>query len=140
MHGPMVRTFAAIILTAALSGCGSTATPVAETTPAPADRVFAFQSQPDGDFGTLVVTRDRGLQGSAMGVTVTVNGTRAALLRTGERVTLYVPAGESVVSASVMKAEKSTEINFRRGQTRVYRISIDAAAGINFGPSNIPTN
>jgi hypothetical protein len=128
-------------LAAALVACGTTPTPVSQTHPAPVERVFAYSAQPAGEYGTLIVTRDSGLFGSAMGIDLIVNGTKAATLRQGERVTLFLPANEDmVISASVMRSTKTIETIFKPGQTRTYRMSLDAASALDFGAANLVTN
>jgi hypothetical protein len=134
------RLATVVALLAALAACGTTPTPVADTRPAPAERVFAFATQPAGEYGTLVVTRDRGLSGSAAGIDLIINGTRAATLRQGERVTLYVPAGEEItVTAQVLRQTQTVETTFKPGQTRTYRMSFDPVNNLNFGAANLVT-
>jgi hypothetical protein len=136
------RVAIAATLAATLAACGTTPTPVSDTRPAPAERVTAFATQPaTGDYGTLIVTRDRGLSGSAAGIDLIVNGTKAATLRQGERVTLYVPAGEDlIVTAQVLRQTKTIETTFKPGQTRTYRMSFDPVNNLNFGAANLATN
>jgi hypothetical protein len=43
---------------------------------------------------------------------------------------------DMVISASVMRSTRTVETTFKPGQTRTYRISLDAAGALNFGAVN----
>ncbi|BCZ80306.1 hypothetical protein [Paraburkholderia terrae] len=103
----------------------STPVTAANTQPVPQDRLYTSQA---GDFGTVTVTRDSGFTGGGVAVTVTasIDGTPAAAVRTGERATLYVPAGEHIISAKApMNTRKDRELVVKAAQIKAYRISID---------------
>ena len=122
----MVAALAGAVM---LAGC-STPVTSSDAKPVPAERVFGYQAKPQGvDFGTVVITRDTGFVGGGVAVTVSIDGKQAAALRTGERVTLYVPAGEHILSDSqVANTRHDHELIVKAGQVKFYRISVDAAS------------
>lgn len=89
-----------LVATIALAGCATRQISADQAQPVPTDRVFAFNTAGDGASGQLVVTRDVGAVGGACPLALYIDGTLAAHLRRGESVTLTVPAGSRIVSAS----------------------------------------
>lgn len=109
--------------------------PVSEqsATPVPAQRVYAFATEPQSEHGTLIVTRDSGTHAFVESFTVSINGTEAARFRPGERIALYIPTGDNIVAVNSNFGEsESREINIKPGQVKHYRISYDTA--VRFGP------
>jgi len=86
------------ILLLALAGCATTPVPISEATPVPAARHLAFKS-PGVGTAPVVIRRDSGFQASACATQVFVNGALAAYIRSGEIVTLHVPAGAVIFGA-----------------------------------------
>ena len=129
----MVAAMAGVVM---LAGC-STPVTSSDAKPVPADRIFGYQVKPQGvDFGTLVITRDTGFVGGGVAVTVSIDGKQAAALRTGERVTLYVPAGEHILSdVQVANTRHDHELIVKAGELKFYRISIDSAATTRLTPT-----
>lgn len=128
----MKRTLmSAVVMAGAvmLAGC-STPVTSSDAKPVPAERVFGYQVKPQGvDYGTLVITRDTGFVSGGVAVTVSIDGKQAAALRTGERITLYVPAGEHIMSDSqVANTRHDHELIVKAGQVKFYRISVDASS------------
>ncbi|MFM0265605.1 hypothetical protein [Paraburkholderia sediminicola] len=127
----------ALVVPLLLSACATSPTPASEAKAVPTERVLAFQTQPGGESGTLIVSRDTGFFGGGISITIAVNGTKAAILKTGESVTLYLPAGESIVSASYWTGDlKEREVTLRPGQTKRYRVSFDGANSMDLSPTN----
>jgi len=89
-----MKVLVSIALVCALAGCNTVPVSFSNATPAPADRVLAFQTPPRGPSGTIVVTRDRGFNGSPCYYALFINGTLAARLATSETATFYVPPGD----------------------------------------------
>lgn len=89
-----------LVATIVLAGCATRQISADQAQPVPTDRVFAFNAVGDGASGQLVVTRDVGAVGGACPLALYIDGTLAAHLRRGESVTLTVPAGSRIVSAS----------------------------------------
>lgn len=88
----MMKGILLLAAAALLGGCATT--PPTNAVAAPADRVFAFQAPADA---VAIVVRDEGFVASGCGVGVTVDGTRAAFLAAGEKVTLHVTAGDHIL-------------------------------------------
>jgi hypothetical protein len=65
----------------------------------PPERVLAFQSKPEGPSGKLTIIRDTGFVGGGCYYTISINGTLAARLDTGEKSTFFVPVGEVLLRA-----------------------------------------
>lgn len=127
--------FIALCLT--LCGCATTPIPASTAKQVPDSRLLAFKAQPSGQFGTLVVTRDEGLLGSACFYAVSVNGVTAARLDVGEKATLFVEPGELVLRAGrdpqgkgVCSGDKDNwtqrETLLRANETKYFRLSLDA--------------
>ena len=77
----------------ATSGCATSAISPDKASPVPSSRVFAFQNSNEHN-PVLTVVRDTGMLGSGCFYGLYVNGERAALLNTGERVDLHLKPGE----------------------------------------------
>lgn len=88
-----MRTFIGAFAVACLAGCSSNAISIGQTTPAPTDDVYAFQSRLTGPSGQVTVMREGGAYGAACDVVVYVDGKRAAKLGTSERATFNLPVG-----------------------------------------------
>ncbi len=86
--------FVVPILILVLTGCATTPVPWNEATLAPSERVLAFQDKLPNTTSTIVITRDTGFAGSGCYKAVSINGTLAARLDTGEMAQFYVEPGE----------------------------------------------
>lgn len=95
---PRFSPVAAILLL--LAGCATRPMATSEASPVPDDRLVstAFQ-RPSAGTGQLLVKRDGGLMGSACSTRIFVDGDPVADIRQGEKLQLYVPIGEHIVSA-----------------------------------------
>lgn len=84
----------------AIVGCATTPVPDSATSSVPTDRLYApAMARPVTGGGSINVRRDSGLMGSACSTRVWINGQPAADLRTSERITIHVEAGDHIVSA-----------------------------------------
>ena len=125
----------AALACAVLAGCATSAVPVADAVPVPADRVLAFRSPSDGK-ATLVVIRDRGFAGSACFSSFAVNGVLAARIGPSERVELIVPAGELLLRVgrdpqgsglcAMNEQWVQRETILRPGERKTFRLSLSA--------------
>jgi len=84
------------------------------------------------------------LSGCYLGVFI--NHQLAAKVGTGEKVTMYVPAGRWVMSAKSVgaglcgtgladRAERSVALVVERGDAQTYRLGADGQGTINLGPN-----
>ncbi len=78
---------------ALLAGCASSAISVGQAKPVPSDELYAYQTKPAGQSGTLTVVRDSGFVGSGCDAVVYINGVKAAKIGTGQRATFFLPPG-----------------------------------------------
>lgn len=125
---------------AMLVGCASTAISVRDAKPVPVDEVYAFQSRPSGDSGTITVVRDSGAVGSGCDIVVYVDGRKAAKIGTGQRATFYLPPGSPNIGAGLVgsglcagAAIRTIAATVQPGKESLYRISGDIG-GFYIGP------
>lgn len=84
----------------ALAGCATSPVSTAAAAPVPASRLLAPAAfKPGPDTVALTVKRDSGMQGGGCNVRVFVDGVAIADLSTSEKVVVYVPYGDHIVSA-----------------------------------------
>jgi hypothetical protein len=126
-----------ILIPLLLSGCATTPIPLTEAKPAPSDRLLAYQDKNAETTSTLVVTRDGGFLGGGCYYAVSINGTLAARLDTGETSRFYLVPGEVVIRAGRDPQGKGMcslgqdewterESILRQHETKLFRLSIDA--------------
>lgn len=82
-----------------LSGCATTPLPSSQATPAPAERVLAFQEKSPANNASLVLTRDEGFLGSGCYYALWINGKLSARFATGETAVFFIEPGEHVLRA-----------------------------------------
>ncbi|MGV8921277.1 MAG: hypothetical protein ACOH2R_26460 [Pseudomonas sp.] len=120
-----------------LMGCATTPMPITEAEQAPAARLLSFQSKPDGQSGTLVITRDAGFLGAGCYYAVSINGTLAARLDVGEKSAFFLAPGEVLLRAGrdpqgnalcALGQDEWTqrETLIRNNEVKLFRLSIDA--------------
>ena len=84
----------------AIVGCATTPVPDSAASAVPQDRLYApALARPVTGGGSINVRRDSGLMGSACSTRVWIDGQPAADLRSSERITIHVEAGDHIVSA-----------------------------------------
>lgn len=88
-----MRVLVGAVAIALLAGCSSNAITVQQAKQAPKDKVYAFQTQLAGAYGTITVLRDGGINASACDFVVYVDGKKAAKLGSGQKATFYVKPG-----------------------------------------------
>ena len=111
-----------------LAGCAATP-PGASAVPVPGERVMAYGTKPQGvDFGTVVITRDSSFFGHGLVMKFAIDGKPVAEVRSGERITLFVPSGEHVFSAQLgVNPRKDVEAIIKPGVTRYYRLTMHSS-------------
>ncbi len=85
-----------------LIGCASTPTPTDSALPVPSERVLEAGKRflnPAPQTGKVIVKRDTGVVGSACNTKIYVDGQAVAELDVAEKVTLFLPAGDHILSA-----------------------------------------
>jgi hypothetical protein len=125
-----MRHFSIILAIAAVSVSGCATSPVSSSSApdVPPQRIInSSLTTPFQGAALLVVTRDRGLMGSACNSRVFIDGQPIADLAPGERVVAYVLEGEHVVGATATGicggGTAETGAAVKAGQSKAYRIS-----------------
>jgi hypothetical protein len=95
-----MRMFA-VLLTLGLAACATSPITVNQASPVPSARILAPQLLSAAQYtGPLIIKRDSGFMGSACTVRVFIGATPVADLEPAEKIELFVPLGEHVVTAS----------------------------------------
>lgn len=125
---------------ALLAGCASSAISVGQAEPVPGDELYAYQTRPVGESGTVTVVRDAGFVGSGCDVVVYIDGVKAAKIGTGQRATFFLPVGNPNIGVGFAGrglcmgvAIRSITGNVMSGGESLYSISGDMN-GIYLGP------
>ena len=143
----MLKTTAAAVLVALLTGCSTSAVSFDQAKPVPGDRVMAYGKKPAGPYGTIQVSRDTGFVGGGCFVAIHVDGRPVARIDTGEAVSLFVPAGDHLVGlgadergsglCSFSGSLKEQSATLKAGQVKRFRIGGDTNVGLDIRPSSI---
>jgi|TARA_R100001039_G_C1778178_1_gene66196 hypothetical protein len=96
----MTRTLITTVLMLTITGCSTTPISSLDADPVPPERIYAHNQPLQEEHGTLTLTRDSGLLGSACGIIVKINGVLTAKLDPAETVSLDLTPGTYIVSAS----------------------------------------
>lgn len=137
-----LRIFHSTALIALLTvGCATTPVPTDEATPVPLDRVTARSLlEPRPGTAALTIKRDQGLSSSACRTRVYIDGTPAAEIGTGERVTFHLTIGAHMVAimAAGICAGGLTEatVAIEQGRPLVYRISYGSSGDFKLQPTS----
>ncbi len=94
----MLNLLKVTTLSVLLTGCATTPVSLSEAIPIPADRQLLFGSA-SASTSPVIITRDVGILGTGCATRVTVDGKLAALIRSGEKLTLNLPSSTVVVGA-----------------------------------------
>lgn len=140
----MRKLLFAFASTAFLFGCASSPVPLSDAKPAPADRVFLFQS-PAINSAEITIVRDGGVVGSACLITAYINGQRVANLESKEKAVFYVHPGELMLGAAFEgaglcnsgKLRQEREVVIKKMQKKVFRIYTGADAELDIKPSSL---
>jgi hypothetical protein len=85
---------------AALVGCATTPVPTSSARDVPSERVLnASLLVGKNGLGQVIVKRDEGLNTSPCATRIFANGMPVAEIRTGEKVSFYLPEGEQMLAA-----------------------------------------
>lgn len=144
-----MKTLNLIFAILLLTSCASSPVLLSNATPAPSERLLAFQEVIQGPSGTLVVTRDKGFQGSACYFGFFINDVLAARLGPSETGIFYLPSGELVLRSGYdpvgrpfcnMRNDEWTqrETILREGEIKYFRMSIDASNKFDIQRSDPP--
>jgi hypothetical protein len=109
-----------------------------EATAVPAQEHFLFK-QPSDRSTPLVLRRDSGLMQSACSSRFYVNGSHAANISSGERVTLHVPSGDVILGAQqggiCAGGLVEIQVKLSPGSPAHYRIGFDHNGSLGLFPT-----
>lgn len=120
-----------------LSGCATS--PIGSASASPGHKLPNEWQLPGVNTGKLIVTRDSGFMGAACSQRIYVDGTPIADLRSGQSVTVYLPAGKHV--AGVMSGgmcgggSSSAQMLMASGGTELFRVASGQSGDIKIEPS-----
>lgn len=144
-----MKTLNLIFAILLLTSCASSPVPLNNATLAPSERLLAFQEVIQGPSGTLVLTRDKGLAGSACYSGFFINDVLAARLSPSETGRFYLPPGELVLRSGLDPRGKGLcgvrhdewtqrETILREGEIKYFRMSIDVNGKFDIQRSDPP--
>jgi hypothetical protein len=91
----------AMIVGISIFGCASQPISNQQARPVPLERILdSTFLKPAPNSGEIVVKRDSGLIGSACSTRIFLNGKPVADIRPSEKIVMYLPEGEHIVSAN----------------------------------------
>lgn len=135
-----MRILLGALVVALLAGCSSNPISLTYAKQAPRDEVYAFQSNPAGSYGQIIVLRDGGINASGCDFVVYVDGKKAAKLGSGEKASFLVSPGSynlgvglAGVGLCAGQAIRTISINVTDKKDSIFRLSSDMT-GITVGP------
>ncbi|MGY2199018.1 hypothetical protein [Pseudomonas gingeri] len=135
-----MRILIAAAVVAVLAGCSSNPIKVQDAKQAPADEIYAFQTKPSANFGTITVVRDGGVNGSGCDFVIYIDGKRAAKLGSGQKASFFVYPGPLNIGAGLAgaglctgQAIRTIAANATVGNEAIFRVSSDMT-GLYLGP------
>ncbi|MGP0910339.1 hypothetical protein [Serratia sp. CY81593] len=140
----MMKKIVFVAAIAFLSGCATQAVLPNQAKLTPQERIFKHQS-PINDGAKLIIVRDSGMLGAGCFAGVYIDGVRSASLNPGERVDLYLPAGEHNIAMKgegkvcfADEAPVGRDIMLRKNQTKAVRLFSDPSGNLDVKP--LPLN
>jgi hypothetical protein len=135
-----IRSIIATTTVTFLAGCAVEATPIPfdEAKPVPSERVYLYQVPEGAATNSVEIKRDVGLPSAMCAANLLVNGKLAATLETGEKVTLYLPAGRAFLGATPRSCGShlsEAQVNVVPGQAQRFRITASSSGEISITPT-----
>lgn len=136
----MKRYLVATLIAIAMAGCATEPVPTATTTLVPSERVLSTVDAHAGPgTGLVMIKRDAGYLGSRCELRVLANARPLALLMPSERIEVYLPAGDYVLSVDTngrcekSLAEVATTVK-SEGQT-AFRVGYAESGDVRISPT-----
>jgi hypothetical protein len=135
-----MRFFAAF-LALSLTACATQPISIYQASAVPSSRILAPQLLSQAQFtGSLIIKRDTGFMGSACTIRVFVNRVPVADLAPSEKIELFIPLGEYVVSATPTDifcggGTSEAAVVIRPESQRILRIASGQSGDIHLQPS-----
>jgi hypothetical protein len=133
--------FFAVFLALSLTACATQPISIYHASAVPSSRILAPQLLSQAQYtGSLIIKRDTGFMGSACTIRVFVDRVPVADLAPSEKVELFVPFGEYVVSATPTDTfcgggTSETAVVIRPESQRILRIASGQSGDIHLQPS-----
>jgi hypothetical protein len=133
--------FFAIFLALSLTACATQPISIYQASAVPSSRILARQLLSQAQYtGSLIIKRDTGFKGSACTIRVFVDTVPVADLGPSEKVEIFVPFGEYVVSATPTGTfcgggTSEAAVVIRPESQRILRIASGQSGDIHLQPS-----
>ena len=130
-----------VLLLLSLMACATQPISIYQASVVPSSRILAPQLLSQAQYtGTLIIKRDTGFMGSACTIRVFVDAVAVADLAPSEKVELFIPLGEHVVSATPTDTfcgggTSEAAVVIRPESQRILRIASGQSGDIHLQPS-----
>jgi hypothetical protein len=130
----------ALVFCALVTGCATTPVPTSLARPVPFERIQnPSLLKKIANHGELIVKRDEGLSASACDTQIFINGQQLAVIGTGEKITIYLTAGNYMLGAiargicggGLVEAKVSVSEN----GSQTYRVSYGSSGEFSLQPT-----
>lgn len=140
LNGKLTAITLTALVGGMLGGCASQPISTAASTPVPKARILNNELvQQAPNTGEVIVKRDEGFTGSACAKRVFANAKPVADLRTGEKVMIYLPEGDHIISAMPNSpcggGLIETKVSVKVGGSYAYRIGTQSNMGDGIYPT-----
>jgi len=133
--------FFAVFLMLSLTACATQPISIYQASAVPSSRILAPQLLSQAQYtGSLIIKRDTGFMGSACTIRVFVNAVPVADLAPSEKVEIFVPLGEHIVSAAPIGTlcgggTSEAAVVIRPESQKILRIASGQSGDIHVQPS-----
>ena len=133
--------FFAVFLLLSLTACATQPVSIYQASAVPSSRILAPQLLSQAQYtGSLIIKRDTGFMGSACTIRVFVNAVPVADLAPSEKVEVFVPLGEHIVSAAPIGTlcgggTSEAAVVIRPESQKILRIASGQSGDIHVQPS-----
>jgi len=133
--------FLAAFLMLSLTACATQPVSIYQASAVPSSRILAPQLLSQAQYtGSLIIKRDTGFMGSACTIRVFVNSVPVADLAPSEKVEIFVPLGEHIVSAAPIGTvcgggTSEAAVVIRPESQKILRIASGQSGDIHVQPS-----
>ena len=133
--------FLAAFLILSLTACATQPVSIYQASAVPSSRILAPQLLSQAQYtGSLIIKRDTGFMGSACTIRVFVNSVPVADLAPSEKVEIFVPLGEHIVSAAPIGTlcgggTSEAAVVIRPESQKILRIASGQSGDIHVQPS-----
>jgi hypothetical protein len=133
--------FFALFLAVSLTACATQPVSIYQASVVPSSRILARQLLSQAQYtGSLIIKRDSGFMGSACTIRVFIDTVPVADLKPSEKIEIFLPVGEHVVSATPTGnfcggGTSEAAVVIRPESQRILRIASGQSGDIHLQPS-----